>query len=40
LITRHNAARERSSSLSSERDRIAGELDAAGQIEAPAGRGR
>jgi ATP-binding cassette subfamily F protein 3 len=40
LIARHNAARERSSSLSSERDRIAGELDAAEQIEAPAGRGR
>ena len=40
LIARHNAARERSSSLSSERDRIAGELDAAERIEAPAGRGR
>ncbi len=40
LIARHNAARERSSSLGSERERIAGELDAAERIEAPAGRGR
>ena len=40
LIARHNAARERSSSLGSELERIAGELDAAERIEAPAGRGR
>jgi len=40
LIARHNAARERSSSLGAERERIAGELDAAERIEAPAGRGR
>ena len=37
LIARHNAARERSGSLTSERDRIGAELDAAEAIEAPAG---
>jgi ATP-binding cassette, subfamily F, member 3 len=37
LIARHNAAHERSGSVTSERDRIRAELDAAEAIEAPAG---
>ncbi|MEP6679893.1 MAG: ABC-F family ATP-binding cassette domain-containing protein [Chloroflexota bacterium] len=37
LIARHNAAREVSASLASERERLSGELDAAEGLEAPAG---
>ena len=37
LIARHNAARERTSSLTPERDRIRAQLDAAEVVEAPTG---
>ncbi len=40
LISRHNAAREVSASLGSERERLSGELDAAEGLEAPAGGAR
>ena len=40
LIARHNAAREVSASLASERERLSGELDAAEGLEAPAGGAR
>ncbi len=40
LIARHNAAREETASLASERERLTGELDAAEELEAPAGGAR